>query len=38
MRRPRPPLHPPPLDDAQYIALLSGDAWFEIGQLPDAMA
>ena len=27
----------PPANDAQYIALLSGDAWLEIGQLPDAM-
>ena len=27
----------PPPNDAQYIALLSGDAWLEIGQLPDAM-
>ena len=27
----------PPANDAQYIALLSGDACLEIGQLPDAM-
>ena len=27
----------PPANDAQCIALLSGDAWLEIGQLPDAM-
>ena len=27
----------PPANDAQYIALLSGDAWLEIGQLLDAM-
>ena len=27
----------PPANDARYIALLSGDASFEIGQLPDAM-